>query len=273
MNRFVPAIVAILKQKKGELAVDFKKNAEDVGTRFFVIDDFLSPQLAREIYDAFPKEASAWRQMKTFREKKFTSKNLDKLPAILSEITFAIQDPQVIQIVEEITGINQQYADQSLYAGGLSMMTAGHFLNPHVDNSHDQNRKMYRRLNLLYYVTPDWKLEDGGHLELWDVDVKKRKLIESRFNRLIVMETDHKSWHSVCEVKRSDGFRCCVSNYYFSPVSPLDHEYFHITAFKGRPDEHFKRWVSGIDTFLRTTVRKFKKSGLGRQDIYNGKPQ
>ena len=50
--------------------------------------------------------------------------------------------------------------DETLYAGGISLMKNKDFLNPHLDNSHDKDKKKYRRLNLLYYVTPDWKYEN-----------------------------------------------------------------------------------------------------------------
>ena len=32
-------------------------------------------------------------------------------------------------------------------------MPQGNYLKPHLDNSHDRDRKRYRVLNLLYYVT------------------------------------------------------------------------------------------------------------------------
>ena len=52
-----------------------------------------------------------------------------------------------------------------LYAGGISMMAPGHFLNPHIDNSHDKFRQRYRVLNLLSYVSPDWDQTRGCNLE------------------------------------------------------------------------------------------------------------
>jgi len=70
--------------------------------------------------------------------------------------------------------------------------------NPHLDNSHDKDRNMWRALNLLYYVTPDWKIENGGNLELWPKGPKQDQItIHSKFNRLVVMATHNNSWHSV----------------------------------------------------------------------------
>lgn len=114
-------------------------------------------------------------------------------------------------------GFKKIEPDPKLYAGGLSMMFSGDFLNPHIDNSHDGDRHRYRRLNLLYYVSPGWNLRNGGNLELWDEARIKPKTLVALENRLVVMETNKISWHSVSKVE-IDRPRCCVSNYYFSEV-------------------------------------------------------
>jgi hypothetical protein len=82
------------------------------------------------------------------------------------------------------------------------------------------------------------------------------------------METNETSWHSVNEVK-AEGKRCCVSNYYFSPHSPNDgRETFHITFFQARPEQPVMRLLSTADGHLRSVMRKFKKDGLGKKDVY-----
>lgn len=94
------------------------------------------------------------------------------------------------------------------------MMSCGDYLTPRIDKGHDAKRSKYRKLNLLYCVTPGWKLEDGGHLELWDQGVQECELIPSCYNRLVIMETNKYSWHSVSLV-HSFGHSYCVSNYFF----------------------------------------------------------
>lgn len=47
----------------------------------------------------------------------------------------------------------------------------------------DLSNRLYRALNLLYYVSPGWRLENGGNLELWDEHVTTPMTVESRFNR------------------------------------------------------------------------------------------
>jgi Rps23 Pro-64 3,4-dihydroxylase Tpa1-like proline 4-hydroxylase len=145
-------------------------------------------------------------------------------------------------------------------------MFKGDYLNPHLDNSHDSSRNKYRRLNLLYYVSPNWNLENGGNFELWDDRRLNVKIVPSKTNRLIVMETNKKTWHSVNKVL-VDEPRCCVSNYYFSQLSPDDHEYFHVTSFTGRPNEKIKRILSLADNKIRNFIsEKFKISRGKKRD-------
>ena len=245
------------------------QNRSEVQTGHFIVDDLLPSEIAREIHGAFPDHRS-FRRMKSFRERKWTSKNLSVLPKILSDITFAVQDDRVVRLVEEITGIRNQVADPHLYAGGLSMMVKGDFLNPHIDNSHDKDRVNYRTVNLLYYVSPEWATGNGGNFELGDERVRRRVEIVSKFNRLLVMETNTKSWHSVNRV-RVDRPRCCVSNYFFSPDPPEGFPHFHITVFSARPEQPVRRAIAKVDAALRSAVRRVARKGVGADDIYNGK--
>jgi len=204
--------------------------------------------------------------MDTFRERKYTYKDLDRLDSdIVANLTDSFHDQGVVDLVSKITNINGLVSDPSLYAGGISRMDYGHFLNPHIDNSHDGNRKKYRRLNLLFYVTPDLKERDGGNFELWDSKVLRPLKIPCKFNRLVVMETNPFSYHSVDRINE-DVKRCCVSNYYFSDSSQSGRDYYHVTSFLGRPNQNFKRIYGKVDNFLRNTFVKL--TGFSRGSKY-----
>ncbi len=165
-------------------------------------------------------------------------------------------------MVEGICGLPSIFPDAFLYAGGLSMMPKGNFLNPHLDNSHDKDRNSWRVLNLLYYVTPDWEGSFGGNLELWPNGLKEKPImITSKFNRLAVMATHQNSWHSVNKVL-ADNTRCCVSNYYFSDTPVRKTDTFHVTSFRGWPKQKIKDIVLQLDTTLRMSVRKIFKKGI-----------
>ncbi len=267
------AFTALLAQKLADCKADIQQqwnHPTGTTTRSFCIDGVLPDALCKEIYAAFPRDANGFFSLDSFREKKRTSVNLTEYDPILADITYAFQDPAIVQQITAMLGMTKIEPDPMLYAGGLSMMFKDNFLNPHLDNSHDGKRSRYRRLNLLFYVSPDWALENGGNLELWNEDRTIPKTYVAQANRLVVMETTKTSWHSVSPVK-VDRPRCCVSNYYFSEISPDATDYFHVTSFTGRPDEKLKRLFSAADNGLRNLVSKLLKKGRGQGRINKSK--
>jgi Rps23 Pro-64 3,4-dihydroxylase Tpa1-like proline 4-hydroxylase len=261
MNRVEIAnyIYEQLETKKEALKAQFLKSKESIG--YFFIDDLLPPELALEIYNKFPSLEETVKR-KSLKEYKFTAFQMNKYEALLEEVIYAFQDKRVIETISEICNLENLYGDEFLYAGGLSLMQKDNFLNPHLDNSHDKDRNRWRVLNLLYYVTPNWKLENGGNLEVWPNGLKEpQTTIKSKFNRLVVMTTHQNSWHSVSKVLK-DEVRYCVSNYYFSDTPILDSDEFHVTTFRGRSSEKIKDVVLQIDNTLRSGLRKIFKKGV-----------
>ena len=233
------------------------------------IDNLLPEDEVLKINAAFP-DKSTMMLNKSLREHKYVAAQMNRYDPVLEEIIYAFQEPNIVKVVEEITGIRGMQPDTHLYAGGISLMAKDNFLNPHLDNSHDKDRQRYRVLNLLFYVTPDWTHENGGNLELWDHGPKEpQREITSCFNRLALMATHEKSWHSVSQVM-VDRSRCCISNYYFSEKPLEDHEYFHVTSFRGRPEQPVRDVVLQADIALRQGIRKvFKKGVVENPHVYH----
>jgi Rps23 Pro-64 3,4-dihydroxylase Tpa1-like proline 4-hydroxylase len=229
------------------------QNPQGTNTRHFIVDNLLPRDMASRIYEAFPQDKVIWFQYKNFRERKKVFAKLASIDALIGSITDAFHEADVLKAVRLVTGIEGLEADPELYAGGISMMGKGDFLNPHIDNSHDAPRVRYRRLNLLYYISPGWQADYGGNFELWDENTEKPTVIVSKYNRLVVMETNRTSWHSVNPVC-VDKNRCCVSNYYFSQNSPEIHEYYHVTSFVGRPNQKIRRLWGRVDNALRQWI-------------------
>jgi len=266
---FVNKILQRLDAASEQIIAEWK-NPEDTLTRHFYLDELLPQSDVEEIYAAFPRNGEGFFDRESFREKKRTSANLSDFNAILSDITYAIQDARVVNKVSELCSMKSIEPDPKLYAGGLSMMFPNDYLNPHIDNSHDGDRSKYRRLNLLYYVSPDWSFDNGGNFELWNEERTIPKTIISHQNRLVVMETNKTSWHSVSKVN-AERPRCCVSNYYFSEISPDGDEYFHVTSFLGRPEQPFRRYLGVLDNGLRNFVSRTLKIGRGKNQINKDK--
>jgi Rps23 Pro-64 3,4-dihydroxylase Tpa1-like proline 4-hydroxylase len=228
---------------------------------YFVVDNLLPEEWTRRIRELFPS-GDQMVLKRSLRELKFVAAQMDKYPPLLEESIYAFQAPQLTELIHQITGLEALEPDEQLYAGGISMMARGHFLNPHVDNSHDKFRRRYRVLNLLFYVSPDWSEADGCNLELWPQGPRGKPVtIVSRFNRLVVMVTHAGSWHSVSQSRTSKD-RCCVSNYYFSPEPVGGREYFHVTSFRGRPEQPVRDVVLRADIWLRMGIRKLFPQGI-----------
>ena len=252
-------VVENLEHKKNQLIKQFEESKNRIG--FFYLDDVLPKELAIKIFESFPATKEAVLK-KSLREYKYVAYQMNVYKPILEEVTYAFQDERVVKLIGEICGINSVFPDEHLYAGGLSMMKKDNFLNPHLDNSHDKDRNNWRVLNLLYYVTPYWEESFGGNLEIWPNGLKSKPItITSKFNRLVVMATHKKSWHSVNKVLNTKT-RCCVSNYYFSNEPLLIDDEFHVTSFKGRPTQRIRDVLLKMDTNLRTSLRKLFKRGI-----------
>lgn len=229
----------------------------------FIVDDLLPASLASSIASVFPP-ASAMHFKSTLRERKYISSQMNQYHPLLEDTLFAFHDTKIVSLMEQITGHTPLHADPMLYAGGISSMEQGCFLNPHLDNSHNKDRTLWRSLNLLYYISPDWQENFGGHLELWPGGMQKpQTVVESRFNRLVVMQTHHHSLHSVSPVV-GNAARHCISNYYFSEHPMRADQPFHITAFRGRPEQPLRDLCLRADTALRMMLRRVKAGGFFR---------
>jgi Rps23 Pro-64 3,4-dihydroxylase Tpa1-like proline 4-hydroxylase len=255
-------IEARLLRDVGTLAVAWRESGP---VRHVVVDDLLPEPEARAVAEAFPAREQLGRY-DSLKERKSIGVDMGAYDPLMKEITFAFQDARVLRAVEAITGIATLNPDQNLYSSGLSSMGDGDYLNPHIDNSGNPLLNQYRRVNLLYYVTPGWNPDWGGNLELWDARRANPVRVESRFNRLVLMNTNRTSYHSVNPIRGAGALRRnCVSNYYFSPESPEGYDYFHVTSFRGRPEQplrdawlRFDAWARG----LYRKVRPRKASGI-----------
>ena len=252
-------IVNRIVQEKDRIKTQYEVSKNKIG--YFFIDDLLPPEITEYINSQFPSK-DVMVLKKSIRENKYVAVQMDEYAKILEELIYAFQDDRVVKLIKEVCEIEDLQPDENLYAGGLSSMKQSQFLNPHLDNSHDKERSRWRVLNLLFYVTPNWKDSNGGHLEIWPEGLDQHQTtLHSRFNRLIVMATHDKSWHSVSPVV-VNASRNCVSNYYFSNTALSGTDKFHVTTFRGRPHQKFKNHVLRFDSFLRMNLRKIFKKGV-----------
>ena len=252
-------IVDRLQEKMMELQSNYQMTSSEIG--YFICDDLLPADVAMEIWEKFPNTDKLSKN-KSLRESKHVGSNVDDFDPLMKSIIYAFQSQRVVRLIEEIVNCSDLIPDKSLYAAGLSSMSKGNFLLPHLDNAMNHDRTLWRHFNLLYYVSPGREEEDGGNFELWPNGPGLERLtINAKFNRLVLMNCNDDSWHSVSPVK-SDLIRACLSSYYFSKNKPREDSRFHVTSFRDKDQGSLTDNFLKIDSGIRNLVRKFFKFGF-----------
>jgi hypothetical protein len=170
-----------------------------------VIPDFFSRDVARRLLDDFPRfeERFARNEMGKVG-KKAARRDVRDISEAYRELDDFLQTPQFLNLVSEIAGIPDLLYDSEYHGGGTHENLDGASLYPHVDfNYHAKG--WHRRLNLIVYLSPEWKEEWGGNLELhsnpWDPSNDSAKTLPAGFNQAVLFETSEHSWHGFRRIK------------------------------------------------------------------------
>jgi hypothetical protein len=205
-----------------------------------IFDQFLPDEWVNGLVSEFPKIDSAdWINYRHFNQKKFGLANRESLPPQLGTLIDALNSKGFLQLLSQLTGIDNLRSDPSLHGGGLHQSVAGGFLNVHADfATHSHNTHWRRRINLLIYLNPDWKEDWGGKIELWETDMSKcAAAFLPIANRCLIFNTDHTSYHGhpVPTTCPSDRTRKSIALYYYTEeAAPLA---AYSTAYRYRPED------------------------------------
>ena len=199
----------MVKSLISKLNIPFLRKNYKKGRPFdhVVIDGFWKKQIAQKL----EKEI---RDFKFYRrddvsvynsplEKKITCNHYDKFPKTAYQAFSYLNSLDFVDLVSEITGIKKIITDAGLHGGGLHIHPNGGKLNVHKDYSMHPKLGKERKLNLIIYMSKNWKLEWGGSLELWSHDKKKNRPhklvteVPNKFNRAILFDTNQNSWHGL----------------------------------------------------------------------------
>ena len=227
-----------------------------------MIDNFLEPAFAAEVARSYPTFEQAQSQGFMFNfvneQRKIQITDTTKFPDPVRRLNQVISDPKFLQDLEYITGIPKILADEQLSGGGMHLTGSGGRLDVHVDFNRIEDRNLFRRLNILIYMNPVWKEEWGGHIELWDKEVKScYARCVPQLNRCLIFETSDISYHGVAKVSAPpEMVRQSFAAYYYTKEPPPKWDgKSHSTIFRARPDEVFRGLVSMPVEALRRRVK------------------
>lgn len=161
------------------------------------IDDFFPPAVVEAVLAEFPKPGDIdWQRFDNPREKKLACNQEHLLGPATRGLIWQMNSQVFLRFLEALTGIQNLIPDPQLSGGGMHQIVRGGKLGVHVDFNKHGPYQLDRRLNILLYLNKDWKEEYGGHLELWDREMKQCvQRILPVFNRIALFSTTETSWH------------------------------------------------------------------------------
>ena len=204
-----------------------------------VIDDFIPEDLALQCYNqmsqhqewmfdsmmGYPEDERDSQVNKWWTPFDTDSKNRieSDMPAVWKCLQYFNSRPFLL-FLENLTGIKDLIADVDFEGGGIHKIKNGGRLELHSDYNKHPNKDIWRRINLLLYLTPNWNY--NGHLDLYEKEpLVKVKSILPTFNRAVIFNTTDDSIHGhptplVCPEEIS---RYSFALYYFTKDRP-EHE-------------------------------------------------
>ena len=184
------------------------------------IDNFLNLDYANKAYENFPLDIENWHKYCNPIEVKYANNNIDTMPDSIRDIFYALSTKELQHIFSKITGVETLEVDPYLHGAGLHVHPKHGRLNLHLDyEKHPILCNKQRRVNIILFLTKDWKKEWGGDNQLWDENECKVRTYPT-FNSAIIFQTNEISWHGIPEIVTcpDDTFRKSLAYYYTSPL-------------------------------------------------------
>jgi hypothetical protein len=211
-----------------------------------VLDNFFDSNYLKGLAQNFPNllSDSHLEQFSSQKEVKSASHLEQGIPEKHLELIRFMNAQPFLSFIQQLTGIKETLiSDPYLVGGGLHQIRAGGMLKVHADFNKHRLLGLDRRINVLVYLNEDWHESYGGHLELWDRNMKAcQQRILPIFNRLVVFSTTDFSYHGhpdplTCPEHRT---RNSIALYYYSngrPKSEIDVANVSATTkFVARPE-------------------------------------
>ena len=207
-----------------------------------VFDNFFKEDVLNKILDDFPSNIDKiGNQFNNKAEKKLSLNSPEKFSIGTNNFINYLNSAPFVKFLNTLTGIKETLiTDPYLIGGGLHELKNDGYLNVHADFNQHPKMKLDRRLNILIYLNRNWTDGNGGHLELWDKNMKRcEKKILPIFNRMVIFSTTDFSYHGNPEKVKIDNnsSRKSIALYYYSNGRPNSEKKLglHSTIFRKRP--------------------------------------
>lgn len=230
-----------------------------------VIDDFLAPNILREIAENYPSIDGKTYFDRAQERLKYQFHPDESANALTRNLLAELNGSAFLGFLTALTGIRGLISDPYYSGGGLHETRTGGHLSIHADfNTHDL-MKVRRRINLLVYLNDDWLADFGGNLELWDKAMRCAVTsVPPVIGRAVIFNTDLDSFHGqpeslTCPPDRS---RKSIATYYYSAFEAGLSVPKRNTNFRTRPGQDEKtdwqvRYQHAVNDWVPPRLQNF----------------
>lgn len=201
------------------------------------IDNFLTDSLAKKLLEDFPHfDAEKAKSELGTPSLKYTRENLREISETYRQLDEIASSNEFLIWLSELTGIPNLLHDPEYIGGGTHENLPSQDLAPHIDFNMHPKTGLYRRLNFLLYLNPEWKMGWGGELELHEDPWKPRdqeKIVSilPAWNKLAIFSTSDRSWHGFESIQNPTGIknfsRKSIAMYFYTKEAPSHGQCFH----------------------------------------------
>lgn len=187
-----------------------------------MIKNFLKNDIAEKISKQFPSNLDDYYKYDNPLEIKYAYDDINNMNSHLQNVFYALCSNKVLNSFRTITKKQELEHDPTCHGGGLHIHPNNGRLHMHLDyEKHPLLENKQRYLNIILYLSKDYKEEWGGQTELWNSDMSKC-IVKSpvQFNTAIIFKTTEKSWHGIPEPIKcpEDIYRKTLAYYYLIPL-------------------------------------------------------
>lgn len=154
---------------------------------------------------------------------------LEKMPYAINLICRYMNNPDFVNFLRKMTGIEDLISDWGYEGGGYHVTYPDGSLNIHHDFNYKEinGETWFRKVNLLIYLNQDWDPTWDGSLELWKSDLSRAfKVIDPKYNRAVLFNIeDAPHGHPLPLNCPKNESRRSLAFYYYSKTPPNNRLY------------------------------------------------